>query len=85
MYQLLKGLASIESVHSFYVLINKGSPLVAESWPARINLITLKSQWISFWEQKEIPLVLKRVKQIYSTLPHLLLHVCALQNDYDDS
>lgn len=61
-YQLLKGLASSASPHTFFVLINKGAPLEHEEWPEHIQLITLKSQWISLWEQKEIPSVLRKVK-----------------------
>ena len=61
-YQLLKGLVTKGVSHSFYVLINKGSPLEQVQWPEHIRLITLKSQWISLWEQKEIPMVLRKVK-----------------------
>ena len=59
---MLKGLVTMGADHSFYVLINKGSPLEQVDWPKHIELIEMKSQWISLLEQKEIPMALRRVK-----------------------
>ncbi|SME88225.1 glycosyltransferase family 4 protein [Pseudobacteriovorax antillogorgiicola] len=61
-YQLLKGLVTIGRDHRFFVLVNRGSPLEQVTWPEHIRLLTLKSQWISLREQKEIPLALNRVR-----------------------
>lgn len=61
-YQLLNGLKEIGKSHNFFVLINSGSPLEDIQWPEHIQLITLRSNWISIREQKEIPAVLKKVK-----------------------
>jgi glycosyltransferase involved in cell wall biosynthesis len=61
-YQLLNGLKEIGSSHQFFVLINPGSPLESLSWPSHIKLITLRSNWISIREQREIPAVLRKVK-----------------------
>ncbi|MFW7377971.1 MAG: glycosyltransferase family 4 protein [Oligoflexus sp.] len=60
-YQLLNGLKEIGKSHTFFVLINPGSPLEDISWPEHIQLITLRSSWISIREQREIPSILKKV------------------------
>lgn len=61
-YQLLNGLKTIGHRHSFFILINKGSPLEQIEWPNYIQLLTIKSHWISFWEQREIPQVLSKIQ-----------------------
>jgi len=60
-YQLLNGLKEIGKSHTFFVLINAGSPLEELEWPDHIQLITLRSGWISIREQREIPRILKKV------------------------
>ncbi len=61
-FQLLKGLVSMDHRHTYYVLVNRDSPLEAIEWPDHIELVKLNSQWISLREQKEIPTFLRKVK-----------------------
>lgn len=61
-YQLLFCLRSIGKNHQFFVLVNPGSPLSSEEWPSHISLVPVKSRWISFGEQWELPIVLSRFR-----------------------
>jgi glycosyltransferase involved in cell wall biosynthesis len=46
----------------FYILVNKNNPLLDKTWPSHIKLVCMRSQWISFFEQVELPWVLWRLK-----------------------
>ena len=61
-FQLLEGLAQLATEHHFFVFINKDSPLEAIEWPDYITLVILKSNWISLFEQSEIPRMLRKVE-----------------------
>ena len=58
-YELIRGLSSRDSGIEFYVLVNKDSPLLEESWSECIKILTISSSWISFREQLEIPAILR--------------------------
>lgn len=60
-FQLLSGLKEVGQAHTFFVLVNPNSPLLAMEWPSHIQLEILRSNWISFLEQKEIPAALRRL------------------------
>lgn len=59
-YELIKRLAKIAPHHQFIILVGRESPLQSEKWPDFMTLVPLKSAWISFSEQFEIPAVLRR-------------------------
>lgn len=61
-FQLLSGLRDIGQSHRFYVFVNPGSPLEELEWPSHIELVTLRSSWISIREQREIPAALKHLR-----------------------
>lgn len=60
-YHLLSELRELGSNHKFFILINAGSPLESLEWPAHMQLVPMRADWISFREQWEIPRVLKRL------------------------
>jgi glycosyltransferase involved in cell wall biosynthesis len=61
-YHLLMHLKDLGTRHQFFVITNKDSPLEKTAWPSHIQLVSIKSEWISFWEHFEIPRVLKRLE-----------------------
>ncbi len=54
-FQLLNGLKSRSNRHQYFVLINQDSPLEVHAWPEHIELVPVRSQWISLREQTELP------------------------------
>ena len=48
--------------HEFFVFVNENSPLAALTWPEHIHLTHVKSRWISFREQWELPRILKSIQ-----------------------
>ena len=61
-YQLLNGLKSLGQSHKIFILTNPISPLLQMEWPAHMELIQVKAEWISLREQLEIPRVLRAIK-----------------------
>ncbi len=61
-YHLLCELIEMGDKHQFYILVNPGSPLEAIEWPAHMQLVLMRADWISFREQWEIPKVLRRLQ-----------------------
>jgi glycosyltransferase involved in cell wall biosynthesis len=59
-YELLRGLSTKDTQFEYVVLINHDSPLLGETWPDHIRFHTVRSRWISFREQFELPRVLKK-------------------------
>ena len=45
-----------------FILVNHKSPLLASKWPKNVKLLTMRSSWISFSEQLELPFILWRYK-----------------------
>jgi glycosyltransferase involved in cell wall biosynthesis len=60
-FHLLNELKKLGSNHKFYILVNEDTPIKCMDWPDFMQLIPLKSEWISFREQWEIPRILKSV------------------------
>jgi len=61
-FHLLRELETLGTHHHFFILVNPDSPLERYQWPAHMELIKLKAEWISFREQWEIPRILRRVR-----------------------
>lgn len=59
-YELLRGIAARKTAHEYHVIINADSPLLSESWPCNFMFVPVKSAWISFREQIEIPRLLQK-------------------------
>lgn len=60
-YELICCIKEIQPPYKFFVFINEGSPLEEQEWPDFIELVRIKSSWISFAEQIEIPKILKSI------------------------
>jgi glycosyltransferase involved in cell wall biosynthesis len=58
-YELLRGIASSDSKHSYFLIVSDKTPLAYEEWPENFSFILAKSNWISFREQIEIPRLLR--------------------------
>jgi len=59
-YELLNCLRNVgNESDSFFILINKDSPLERLSWPSHMELIQVKGSWFSLKQQWEIPRLLK--------------------------
>jgi glycosyltransferase involved in cell wall biosynthesis len=61
-FELLNQLNQLAKNHQLFVLVTKDSPLRGEKWESHITFIQLRSKWISFSEQWEIPLILYKWK-----------------------
>ena len=61
-FQLLLGLKTRSSGHTFFIFINRDSPLETHEWPEHINLVLVNSQWISLREQRELPELLSSLR-----------------------
>jgi glycosyltransferase involved in cell wall biosynthesis len=61
-FELLRGLSQKTTSHTYYAIINKGSPLLLRKWPAHIQFRTVNATWISFAEQWELPAILREIK-----------------------
>jgi glycosyltransferase involved in cell wall biosynthesis len=61
-FELLKCLTTNSSGHSFFVIVNPGSPLQALEWPDHIKVVEVLGSWISLKQQWELPKVLKALK-----------------------
>lgn len=61
-FELVNGLSKLPSEHQFVVLVSPNSPLLNQTWPNRIKLVQVKSNWIGIREQWEIPMVLRQYK-----------------------
>jgi len=61
-YELLRGLSARETGFEYFVLVHIDSPLLSEKWPNHFHMKVIKSPWISFREQFEIPSLLRRLK-----------------------
>jgi glycosyltransferase involved in cell wall biosynthesis len=61
-YELLCCIKDLQPEHKFYIFVNANSPLEDIEWPEFMELVHLKSSWISFSEQLEIPKILKSLK-----------------------
>ena len=61
-YQLLRCLAVDGGDHKFFVVVNPGSPLFEQKWPAHFELKSIKASWISIREQWELPKLLRAIK-----------------------
>jgi glycosyltransferase involved in cell wall biosynthesis len=59
-YELLRGLSEKSGRHEYLVLVNADTPLHEESWSSLFEFVEVKSGWISFREQIELPRVLKK-------------------------
>ncbi|MCX6118830.1 MAG: glycosyltransferase family 1 protein [Proteobacteria bacterium] len=59
-YELLRGISGRNVEHSFFVLVNSGTPLVSEDWCSKFTFIYSESSWISFREQLELPRLLRQ-------------------------
>jgi glycosyltransferase involved in cell wall biosynthesis len=82
-FHLLRCLAEIKCSHSFFVLVNPGSPLPDYPWGDKFAFISCSSRWISIKEQWELPLIFKKhridlfhspsfVAPVGTTVPQLL-------------
>ncbi len=60
-YHLLQGWRTVDDGYQFYVFASEDSPLWLEGWPSHIQIIEMKSDWISLKEQVEIPRFLKKL------------------------
>lgn len=58
--ELLSCLRTIGKDHEVIILINQDSPLLERSWPTHMRLAPIRSSWISFGEQWELPRVLNK-------------------------
>src|SRR5687768_14824943 len=61
-YELLACLREQAEDFRFSVLVNHSSPLLLEEWPDHMELVLVKSRWISLREQWELPRLLKERK-----------------------
>jgi glycosyltransferase involved in cell wall biosynthesis len=61
-YELIRGLSVLDERNGYEILVNRDSPLLDEEWPDHIRFTEIRSGWISFREQFEIPSVLKTKK-----------------------
>lgn len=61
-HHLLECFRDLGTKHQFYVLINDNSPLSCMTWPGHIKFVHCKSKWISFREQWELPLIIKKLR-----------------------
>lgn len=61
-FELLNCFASLGEQDSFFIIVNKSSPLFKMSWPKNMQFVEIQSAWISFREQWELPRVLKKLK-----------------------
>ena len=59
-FNLLECFSQSKTNHRFYMIINGSSPLEDIKWPGFMSFIRAKAQWISFREQWEIPILLKK-------------------------
>ncbi len=59
---LLHNLKTKGFMHKFFVLVNANSPLEQMQWPSHIELVTIRSVWISLSEHWELPRVLRQLK-----------------------
>lgn len=60
--ELLNSLKVIAKEHEFFILANQHSPLFDNpDWPSHMHLVKVKAPWISFWEQWELPRIIKRL------------------------
>lgn len=60
-FELLCCIRDLQPGHKFYMVINSASPLEQMEWPEFMELVHVKSSWISFSEQLEIPRVLRKL------------------------
>lgn len=61
-YELLYCLRTMDSKHSFDIIVNPGSSLEKMTWPSHMRLVYVKARWISFREQWELPKLLKKLQ-----------------------
>jgi glycosyltransferase involved in cell wall biosynthesis len=59
-YELLRGLSTRDTGFEYFVLVTRDSPLLLETWPSQFKFQVVRSGWISFREQIEIPRLLKQ-------------------------
>ncbi len=62
-FHLIAGLMDILGQEDkLFILVNKNSPLINKEWPPFVVLLTVRSPWISFREQIELPYLLMKNK-----------------------
>jgi glycosyltransferase involved in cell wall biosynthesis len=59
-YELLRGLSARDTGFEYLVLVTRDSPLLLETWPSQFKFQVVRSGWISFREQIEIPRLLRQ-------------------------
>ncbi|MBP6217615.1 MAG: glycosyltransferase family 4 protein [Oligoflexales bacterium] len=61
-FELLSQFREIGKEHRFYILVGPSSPLYQIQWPPHMELVEVKSRWISFREQYELPQILRQIE-----------------------
>ena len=61
-HHLLECFQGLGRSHEFFILINRNNPLMQIRWPSHMHLVNMRSKWISFGEQWELPWLLKKLK-----------------------